>query len=265
MIKIEKKYYKNFYGIFKEIDCYAVVFGVLDGIANGYIYADKVENPTAAVIFTEDGYFLAGDFTNKEVNRWIYELTQSDIFPEYAGLLFNSSKLENIKSIFGEKLYELVDRNSYELNENSYDKSIEKELDSVKVTPKNLMDFKHYDNFKQLYDGCKFSWGEYIENPKMNFCIALIIDNSIVSKCMICHESISKNSCELDVETVEGFRQKGYALAVVNEAIKEAFKQGYDKILWNCDKINKGSIKIAEKFKFKKGKETYLSWFDKKL
>jgi len=265
MIKIDPKYYKNFYEIFEEIECYVGVLGVLDGIANGHIYADKVDNPTSAVIFTDDGYYLAGDFTNKEVNRSLYELSQSDVFPEYAGLLFNSNRLEGIKSIFGKRLYEFVDRNSYKLNENNFDEAIENKFEFVKVIPENLMDFKNYDNFKTLHDRCMFFWGEYVDNPKMNFCIALVIDNVVASMCIVSQESLSKNCCELDVETVESFRQKGYALAVVNETIKEVFKRGYNKIFWNCDKINVGSRKIAEKLKFQKNNETYLVWFDKKL
>lgn len=265
MIKVDKKYYKNFYNIFEEIDCYVGVLGVLDGIAKGHIYADRVENPSAAVISTEDGFYLAGNFSNEEINKSLFELSQSDLFPEYAGLLFNSNRLEAIKSIFGNKLYEFVDRNAYELDENSFYERKENQLEFVKITPNNIMDYKNYENFKTLHDACKFYWGEYLENAKMNFSIALMIDKAVASKCVVCQESVTENSCELDVETIESFRQNGYALAVVNETIKEAFIQGYDKVIWNCDKNNVGSRKIAEKFRFKKSNETYLAWFHKKL
>jgi len=265
MKKIIKQNYRNFYDLFSEIDCYVGVLGVLDCICQGEIYADDDINPSVALMMTEDGHYLAGDLSNPEVTSLLQQFTNSDLYPEYAGIIFNSNKLNDVKALFGKKLYHIVERDNLVLKEGAFKQARPSDLTLTMVTRENLADFSGYNDYKTLHDGTTFFWNEYKPSEKMNYCMLLSSGNEIVSKCIVCQESISKNCCELDVETIKKFRQNGYGLVAASETIKQAFKKGYQHIHWSCDKENYGSKRIADKLGFEKINESYLAWFDKKL
>lgn len=265
MKKIEQKDYHNFYKLFREIDCYVGVLGVLDGICHGDLYADDAVNPTVALMMTEDGHYLAGDCSNPVVNLSLQQLTSSDLYPEYAGIIFSASKLNEVKNLFGAKLYHIVERDNFVLTKESFTEAEPTGLTLTKVNRDNLTNFSDYSDYKTLSDGATFFWNEYKKSNKMNFCMLLSKEKEIVSKCIVCQESNSKNCCELDVETIEKFRHNGYGHVAASETIKQAFMNGYQFVYWCCDKDNYGSKRIAEKLGFKKVEESYLAWFDKKL
>ena len=271
MLKIEKRYYTNFYDIFSEVGSYTYLLSSIDGIVNGELYADDAENPTYAIMLTADGYYPVGNLNGEKVKRELFNLSQSDVFLDFTGFMFANKQLNRIKEIFGEHTYKFVERNNYKLYESEIKKfdSIEFNNDIVHITPDNISNFKDYKNYEDFYEECISYWNEYPANSRINFCKVLVKDNSIVSYCYICGESSSENSCELGIETFEEFQRKGYAEIVCREAIKEVIKFNYDHINWHCDVSNIGSNKTALKLGFKMAEGSLLGWFkknsDKKL
>ena len=267
MIKIDKQDYINFYDIFKELGSHGFLLSALDGIVKGELYADDTKNPTYAIMLTADCYYVVGDLIDEKFEQGIFNLSQSDAFMDYTGIIFSNKNLSRLKEIFGKHTYEYIDRNCYKLFKSEF-KYIDTNTASVgiiKLTPNNILKFKDYTNFKEVYEECKRYWDEYPKSSKINFGIALVKDNTILSCCYLCGESSSENSCELGIDTFEGFRRKGYADTVCRETIKKLINLGYDNFNWHCYADNIGSNKTALKLGFKLVDESQLAWFRKHL
>lgn len=239
MIKIDKQDYVNFYDIFNELSSYTFLFGALDGIVRGELYADNTNNPTFAMMLTADCYYIVGDLSDEQLG----------------------------KEIFGKHTYEFVERKSYQMlkSEYKYINDTIDGIDKINLTPNNIAKFKKLGNFKAVYEDSKYYWDEYPKSSRINFCIALVKDNTILTRCFLCGESSFENSCEPDIETYEGFKEKGYAETVCREVIKEVIKLGYDKINWHCHTRSIASNKTALKLGFKLVDENHLAWFRKIL
>ncbi|NOR45456.1 MAG: GNAT family N-acetyltransferase [Candidatus Delongbacteria bacterium] len=267
MIKIGKQDYINFYDIFNELGFHGFLLSSLDGIVKGELYADDTKNPTYAIMLTADCYYVVGDLSDEQLEKEFFTLSQSDAFLDYTGIIFQNKNLSRIKEIFGKHTYEYIDRNGYKLfkSEVKYIDTIIDSADIIKLTPNNIVQFKEYRNFKEVYEECKRYWDEYPKSSKINFSIALVKDNTILSCCYLCGESSSENSCELGIDTFKGFRRKGYAETVCRETIKELIKLGYDNFNWHCYTDNIASSKTALKLGFKMVEESQLAWFRKVL
>ncbi len=265
MIKIDKRDYINFYDIFKELGSYTFFLSALDGIVKGELYADNSSNPTYAVMLTADLYYIAGNLSGELFQKEIFSLSQSDAFLDKTGLIFSSENINRIKEIFKEHTYEFIQRSNYQLlkpTDNNLDNTIT-DAEIIRITPNTISQFKEYVNYKDVHDECKFYWDEYPIDSKIKFTHALVKDNTFLSFCYVCGESSSENSCELGIETFEGFKRKGYAETVCSETIKEIFNIGYDTLNWHCHTHNIGSSKTALKLGFNKVEETHLAWFNK--
>ena len=265
MIKIDKRDYINFYDIFKELGSYTFFLSALDGIVKGELYADNSKNPTYAIMLTADLYYIAGDLSGGEIKKQLFSLSQSDAFLNHSGLIFSSKNISRIKEIFGEHTYEFIKRNNYQLNkpEIDYSDTTITNADIIKITPDTMSKFKEYTNYKAVNDECIFYWDEYPIDSNINFAIAVVKENVFLSFCYVCGESSSENSCELGIETFEGFKRKGYAGTICSVTINELFKLGYNKLNWHCHSNNIGSSKTALKLGFKQVDETHLAWIRK--
>lgn len=267
MIRIDKQYYANFYDIFNELPSYTFLLSALDGIVKGKLYADDANKPTYAVMLTADCYYIVGDLSDAQVGQEIFALSQSGVFNDYEGIIFSKKNLNRIREIFGEHTYAFIERVAYQIlkSEFVYSGNATDGVDSVSITPENIDHFKDFKNFKATHDDAKAYWDEYPQNSRIAFCNALVKNSTILARCFLNGESSSKNVCELDIETFEGFRKKGYAVTVCNEAMKAALELGYDRINWNCHVHNIASNKTALKLGFKQVDESYLAWFKKNL
>ena len=267
MIKIDKQDYINFYDIFNELGSYTFLLSALDGIVKGELYADDTKNPTYAIMFTADCYYVVGDLRDEQLEQEIFNLSQSDAFLDYTGIIFSSKNLSRIKEIFGKHTYKFIERNNYKLSKSEFN-YIDTTIDSsdiIKLTPDNIEEFKEHKNYNEVYEECKRYWDEYPKSSKINFSLTLVKDKMIISYCHVCGESSSENSCELGIETFEDFKRKGYAKMLCQETINELFKLGYDKINWHCHTDNIGSSSTALKLGFCLVGDSHLAWFRKIL
>lgn len=266
MIKVKKENYQNFYKIFEEMNGRIGVLGVLDGLCKGTIYSDSEVKPQSAILLTDDGYIIVGDPDNDKFNTELFQLFITEAFADVEHISMREKWLESLKTTFQSHISDSIKRYSYSLEDISYLKT-GKELDSeyklFKITPESLKTLKDFVNFKKTKDMCEGFWNAYKPSGKFNFGYVVLKDNIIVSRCSLCQESSSQNICELDIETAEDYRKLGFAFAVAQTTIKEAFRVGYQKIAWGCDTSNIGSWKTAEKLGFVKQGENYLSWLKK--
>ena len=267
MIKIDKHDYIRFYDMFKELGSYTFFLSALDGLVKGQLYTNDEKNPTYAIMLTADLYYLAGDMSGEEFEKNILGLSQSDAFDDCTGLVFSSKHIRRIREVFGEHTYKFIERHNYQLTQLDFNPvdTTTTCADIIRITPMTISNFKNHANYKEVYDECMFYWDEYSIDSKINFANILVKDKMILSYCYVCGESSSENSCELGIETFEGFRRKGYAEKICSETAKELLILGYETFNWHCHADNIGSSKTALKLGFKKVEETHLAWFKKSL
>ncbi len=266
MIKIEKKHYKNFYEIFKEIGSYTFFLSALDGVVKGELYSDDPIHPSYALMLTADLNYLVGDFSSEEVKQELFLLSQSEDFLMHTGFIFNERHKDLVADIFKEHTYGFTHRSNYQLKVSGF-MPYETDLDMqiIMITPENIKEFTSYDNYQEVYDECMFYWNEYPPQSKIRFANIMVKDNLIIGYCYICGASISENSAELGIETFEGFKRKGYGALLSRKTVKDLIALNYELFNWHCHTSNIGSSKTAEKVGFTFKEESYLAWYKKIL
>jgi len=266
MIKIEKKYYINFYELFSELGSFTFMLSALDGIVKSDLYADNHKNPTYAVLLTKDLNYIVGDLTSDVLKNKLFDLSMSDSFLNYTGFVFLEKNTQRIKEIFSDHTYGYKDRWHFRLQASDYKTRVTDEnVEIVKITPDNITQFKDYTNYDTVYEESMFYWDEYPKESKINFSTALLKDSAFVSCCYLCGESSSENSCEIGVDTFEPFRRKGYAQLVCQKTLENLINLGYTSFNWHCFKDNAASYKTAAKLGYQQVGESQLCWFKKDL
>lgn len=265
MKKIRRQDYSNFYKIFSELGAFSYMLSVLDGIVEGHLYADDSKEPSYGILLTEDCYYLAGNLGQAEVKKALRDLSQSQAFKDVTGLIFSDDKKAIIGEIFGDHAYEYIERNAYILKAKDHAYRAETDKNFVTLTPDNIHDYKAYANYEEVYEESKAYWDAYPEDSKINFSLVCLQDRAIVASCYIIGESSSENSCELGIDTFEGYKRQGFGQATCGEAINRLRHLGYEQFHWHCFKDNIASHKTALKLGFVKVDQNLLAWFRKHL
>jgi RimJ/RimL family protein N-acetyltransferase len=94
---------------------------------------------------------------------------------------------------------------------------------------------------------CWRSTDQYLHNGGIGYC--LLKGEAITSWCST--DYVIGNTCELYVETFEGYRQKGLGMLTAFACVQACITQGLT-VYWHCFKDNLGSVRIAEKIGFRK-------------
>jgi len=265
MKRINKKYYENFYDIFKELGSYTFFLSALDGLVDGILYADSDTSPSYAVMLTADLNYITGNINSGEFAEGILEVTKSDTFPSHSGFIFESSKVDKVKEIFIDQTYAFVKRYNYQINKDDLVRMSPNfgDLKLVKATSENIKSLSHLKNYQDFYEETLHYWNEYPNHSRIRFANVLVNEGDIASYCYICGESISENSAELGIESFEGYQRNGYAEKLCRITAEELFDLDFDLLNWHCHASNIGSNKTAQKLGFKKVEETHLAWFKK--
>ena len=64
-----------------------------------------------------------------------------------------------------------------------------------------------------------------------------------------CSENCENNKCDISVETIEGYRGKGYATLVCAKLIEYCFDNNIEPV-WECRDDNVSSAQLANKLGF---------------
>ncbi|WP_066503445.1 GNAT family N-acetyltransferase [Abyssisolibacter fermentans] len=233
---------------------------------HGRIFVDNIENPRSAVIWSKgiEGYFFIGDENNTVFNDSLNDFFDKEIIPmskkfEYNWIEMSGTSDEwndTIERVFKSrpefgKSYQYI--YTYE-NLEEFDleaPQIELEANIAKID-RDILD-SGYENLKFLKDNI-FAWWDNIEDffeKGIGYCI--IYRNKIVSSCMT--SFVADDWMESHIETVEGYRRKGFAKRAVYEFLMYC-KEHNIKAYWDCMATNIGSYSTAESLGYKR-KFTY--------
>lgn len=226
-----------------------IIFSVLEGKhPGGKIYVDQKVNPQYALITTEvDYYYLLGLLTEETSPNFVNELI--------SGILKPNNKKEMILFNFSEKNRKLLDlpfqnkgviqimRKTFDFNPTMLNEIKDPYLSSKHVIKE--MD-NQLANQLQIYHFNQDAFG-----------LCLMEGNHVIS--YIYSIFIGKRMVEIDVQTCENHRGKGYGYIIGYYFIKECLKRRF-KPDWSCWPHNQASSKLAVKLGFKES-ETIPAFF----
>lgn len=256
MLKVNKEHYEKFIVLAKANTCNTVYpMSVAEGVQQGDIYTDCLENPTFALFWHVSGFaYLTGKpvrenlndiydlMRNKDGNnprRFVLELKDEEV----AGYF---QKKENVKEYprYRFRLEETLrnsgaecrreDRKSCEelLPEGYEIKEVDAELlpqISGRIVPSSFWS----------------SSEEFLEKGK-GYCIVYGGEMAAVAF----SAAVSSEQVDIGIETVEAHRRKGLAAIVAKKMVAYVKSIGKEPV-WDCDASNTGSRCTAEKVGFR--------------
>ncbi len=228
------------------------VFSVINGAMPGEIYANSIDNPTAALIKTCECNLIVGSSSDVNFNSEV-----SMVIDFWNPLTPDSSEwIDLIPTIHKNHFIRKYKRRHYILSIDDF-KECNKHLEDGFIIEKidtDLLRNASYENSEKLLEWIA-DWGDDTRFEKDGAGYFIHNGNVIVSW--------SLSDCSFDKEitigihTDERYRKNGFGKIVVSAVVKDCFNKGYEKINWLCVDTNKGSIALAEKLGFKYNNNYY--------
>lgn len=217
-----------------------IIWSCLEGVM-GEIYANGTENPKSAMAILGDFCFFAGKVSEELINYKSPYCNQDFMImiPQ------NEEWAEMIERVYKGNARK-VERYAIKKEKDIFD--IEKLNKIAAAIPENctlqLMD-------KKLYHQCKKEeWSKdlvsqfptYEEYRKRGIGVVLLVDNQLVAGAS--SYSVYSQGIEIEIDTKEEYRRRGYATICGAKLIMECLKQD---LYPSWDAQNKNSVALAEK------------------
>lgn len=263
MILLDQSKYNKVIKPLKEVTINTLFArSVVEKKVRGSVYVDNTENPQTFYINHPYGMsLLFGETENNDFNlKFIdHALNTFKIRDKHEWLqVFPDSWNKKISILFGDKLIKQKDN-----IENIKNNKIEENTRvNFKFNKEKYINFKNnnfhneykiYRTDKEMYENMPGSVvPKYFWNDAEQFCnfgvgFSLIYEGRLVSTAY--SSFIIDNELELGIETVEGFKGKGFAINTCSSLIDYCIDNNYEPI-WACRLENTGSYKLAQKLGF---------------
>ena len=223
--------------------------------APGRVWVDDVENIKLALIYSEyqEGFQFMGNPVATDKCREIRGFYDNVILP------FMKEKNMSIFE-FGADSDELINM----LTQIFSDKSMEKSEQLIFSCKEYAKSFEYDVTYQfvpldELFFSCSYENEEYIRNEivmsnwniqrflEKGFGYAALDGNRIISWAIVC---ISYGDVDnIGINTLDKYRNKGLATALANKVLEQIFEKNHIPI-WDCDKNNYASKKVAGKCGF---------------
>lgn len=221
-----------------------LVFCVIDGNIDGSIYVDNIEKPKTALVILEDMLFLGGQASNSQFNAEVYDLLFNKVFnsmnEEYFDFYIMSNEFRvKIEPIFGSKIHGKPVRKTFLFSRGNFLQHL------------NWRD-KLPDNYKMEFIGGNFI-NEHVYDKEFwklstkRFGFSLVNGNEVVSECIAIF--VGGGQAEISVDTIEKYRNKGFAKIVCSAFIEYCISIGLTPN-WGCWDFRTASIALAKRLGF---------------
>ena len=271
MYELDEIEYEKVRPLFKAMDYHLAVNAIIEGTARARIYVDDLDHPEAAITWTKHRFYLVGSEHNDEFNEAVHRLFTETIYPqaieagEDAFVLYYSpdSWEDKIHVILKDKS-PIKDRRqfyTFKKLKHNWSALLPAGFTMQRVDRKLLANrrLKHLDALVEEMQSERASVDDFL-SKSFGFC--LIHGDEIVSWCL--SEYNSGRQCEVGIETVEGYRRRGFATLTASALIEYAIANGITTIGWHCWADNEASIATARKVGFEKTLDypVYFARFD---
>ncbi|MCU0495245.1 MAG: GNAT family N-acetyltransferase [Chloroflexaceae bacterium] len=251
-IELEPSHYAATRPLFAALDQHLSLHAVLDGTMPGAVYADDAAAPTAALVWSPEGAYLAAASPSAAVASAFQPVVQEIM--EYSGgdtALFAEPAAwkSYLATLFQPHEPQSVQRRAYTLRQlaGAWHQHVPpgttlQPLDASFFQQTHLV---HYDYAARWASN---NWGSIEQFVAHGLGFALVRDDLMLSWCLA--DCISGSRCEIGIHTDADNRRQGYASIVVAATVAAALGRGLSPIGWHCADENLASQRLAEKIGF---------------
>ena len=223
------------------------------------IFVDNMEHPKTLFAQAGHRYILAGDPEIDSFNLGIRKLFANVIFPrvlaegqECFAIYYDSAAWEEkMQAILMDKEIIHADREYYACKELKHKwQDFMPEGFQLHMVDADLLanaDLKHLDTLKEEMTSERPSVDDFLAK---SFGVCAIHENELAGWCL--SEYNADGRCEIGIETISEFRQRGIATALTLAFLEHAFSHDIKEVGWHCYKRNAPSAQTARKAGFDK-------------
>jgi RimJ/RimL family protein N-acetyltransferase len=257
--------------LFKALDFHLGLLSVLDGTAPGRVFVDDADEPESALLRRGRRFYLAGAAHNPAFIADLRRLFCEQVYPQaqQAGeiefvVYFDRPDWEaGIREMLQERPPMRFQRQYYEFKQARQDwRSLVFPGLTVRPVDTELLkegNLKHLDELKaEMVSECP-TIEAFLESQ---FGACAVVEGEIAGWCL--SEYSHGGRCEVGIETVDSFRQRGIGTILSGALVEQALARGIRQIGWDCYAGNLPSAATALKAGFEKVRDdaVFLAWFD---
>lgn len=254
MIELQKDSFDCVNSLIPSEEGFVEIKAVIEENNPGWVFVDSQSDPQIAIIWNKGngGFYLLGKNIaqkKEEINSFIDSNIKSKLMSigiEY----FEVSSVppvsnDDMEYVFKSRNYDSWEQSVYRYKQNKRIPLLDNpNLHDIKeVLHNQTINFSFMEN--KILDYWN-SIDAFVEKAE-GFCI--IVDNMVVSLALT--GWVAGNVHEITIETIEKYRQRGFAKVCSSALINHYLEKGYIPH-WECEKNNTASLKIAEGFGFSK-------------
>lgn len=244
----------------EKVHC-TFAYSVIEEKQPGRIFVDDIISPSSCLICCKSGKYLVcgstdNDAFNKTLDDYLYNRKNHGCYFD----LYSSSEA------WIKKLDEILFDNAAKLSRQlfNFDYSKPSSLSKYEIQLPDHFELRRMDEnlfikYANEIDESYFNlWGtaeNFITNG-FGFCI--LKDNEFVSVCNTYY--VKDGSAEIDIITLNNFRNQGFALMTCTAFINHCIKHNINPI-WDCDNGNEESKNLAKKLGFKSVETYQMHWW----
>ena len=263
MILLNKSEYNKILLPLKEVVInHLFAEAVLLGHANGKVYVDQAMNPTSFYVCHPYGMsLLFGDTRNEKFNIWLLEYALNNLktrnsyewlqaFPETWNHIIQTHwkehliKQEDNYNLIDEHRIEVNTRVNFKFNKTTYlqfkDKHPLENGSVIRTTD------KIFENMEGSVIPRRF-WENSVDFLNRAIAFSVLEGDKVAATAFSAF--LIGNQLEIGIETSEGFRGKGYALAACSALIDYCLEFDLEPV-WGCRLGNTASYLLAQKLGF---------------
>lgn len=218
-----------------------IVFSLIEGNSSGKVLVDHREHPTSALIYPDGGfiYLIADDKNNAFIISASDYVFNKMLEKEIIIFAFEDTIRNKLDQLLKSKGTIRIERKIFNFNLEKF-KSIISTMHSLpeefEIKSMSEEEIKEYNNKNKLNDLAEKKFGYRVMKG-----------DQIVSQCISIF--IGGGEAEIDINTNENFRRKGFGKACAVAFIKECLKKDLVPN-WSCWPFRKESIALANKLGF---------------
>jgi len=263
MILLNKSEYNKILLPLKEVVInHLFAEAVLLGHANGKVYVDQAMNPTSFYVCHPYGMsLLFGDTRNEKFNIWLLEYALNNLktrnsyewlqaFPETWNHIIQTHwkehliKQEDNYNLIDEHRIEVNTRVNFKFNKTTYlqfkDKHPLENGSVIRTTDKIFEDMEGSVIPRRF-------WENSVDFLNRAIAFSVLEGDKVAATAFSAF--LIGNQLEIGIETSEGFRGKGYALAACSALIDYCLEFNYEPV-WGCKLENTASYLLSQKLGF---------------
>ncbi len=274
MIVLKPSDYPRLGGLLQNLAVYNVILGaVINDTSPAWVVADQLDQPTATLLFTAEGAFLAGD---AGCDAFVADLRvffqRAETEPgywqggEFISLWLGSPDWEaRLPVIFPRRQPAPHARQHYTCTALGLTDWRDRLAAGYTIERINaaFLDRPGMDIPEHIPSWMGNNW-ESIEDFEANggFAFGAIYDSAVVSWCVA--DAAAGDRCEIGIQTRPDYRRRGLASLVTAAAVDYALSCGFREVGWHCNADNAGSIGTALKAGFQKERDYTAYWYEVK-